>query len=208
MIAHSSLRTPPLVKDIRVADLLLPDRPVPLTAHADEMDGEGERVQPRPPLPLKRLASPIPEDLYWVPVDNLTPDDVVDVDVIPWVEGTTVTGRVERKLAEKAGARVHVGGEDIVVFRYRTEWFAVGGKCPHQGADLVLGDIEDVQGEPALRCPRHKWRFSLRHGDRILPKAHSEYCLVRFPLMIDPITSTILIGFPFSPTHLPHDDDF
>ncbi|MBV8676107.1 MAG: Rieske 2Fe-2S domain-containing protein, partial [Planctomycetaceae bacterium] len=39
--------------------------------------------------------------------------------------------------------------------------YAVRRLCPHQGADLTHAWVED---DRYLVCPRHCWRFDLRHG--------------------------------------------
>ena len=41
--------------------------------------------------------------------------------------------------------------------------YAINRYCPHQGADLQEGWIEE---ERYLVCPRHRWRFDLRDGGR------------------------------------------
>ena len=54
-----------------------------------------------------------------------------------------------------------LGGEDVILARRGSEFFAVGAKCPHYGGPLVKGLIVGDQ----LRCPLHHASFSLRSGE-------------------------------------------
>jgi 3-phenylpropionate/trans-cinnamate dioxygenase ferredoxin subunit len=71
---------------------------------------------------------------------------------------------------------VKVGGREIGIFNVGGEYFAVGNRCPHEGASLckgrVVGLVESTEpgsyqfsrrGE-LLRCPWHGWEFDLRTG--------------------------------------------
>jgi len=42
--------------------------------------------------------------------------------------------------------------------------FAIDAECPHQGAALEEGDIEEVGSASCVACPRHGWTFDLRTG--------------------------------------------
>ncbi|KNC54120.1 uncharacterized protein AMSG_09895 [Thecamonas trahens ATCC 50062] len=165
-----------------------------------------ERTAARQPLPPKRVATPVDVDqLIWVPVDDLTAGDVPDADLIPWVEMHTVTGRVVRKPRAQAPRKVSINGEELVLIKYCGEWFAIGNVCPHNGAALEAGDIEDLEGEPSLRCPRHKWRFSLRSGRGLLPSSARDLCLDRKPVRTD-ASGRIYVGF--DSVNVVFDDDF
>ena len=51
-------------------------------------------------------------------------------------------------------------GEELVLFRYQTGQLGlVGMHCPHRGASLEYGDIEDG----GIRCAYHGWLFNI-HG--------------------------------------------
>jgi phenylpropionate dioxygenase-like ring-hydroxylating dioxygenase large terminal subunit len=55
---------------------------------------------------------------------------------------------------------VKVLGEDLVLFRdFSGKVGLLGEHCPHRGASLEYGDIEDR----GLRCPYHGWLFNI-HG--------------------------------------------
>ena len=77
---------------------------------------------------------------------------------------------------------VTIGRSPVLVSRLPTgEIRALGGRCPHQGADLAFaslsgrtdGDEPNVlsYGCPGevIRCPWHGFEFSLRSGDSLCP---------------------------------------
>src|SRR5260370_24624017 len=51
---------------------------------------------------------------------------------------------------------------DIVLLRTGGEWRAFEGRCPHQGALLGEGELDDG----ALVCRNHRWRYSVDSGQR------------------------------------------
>ena len=54
---------------------------------------------------------------------------------------------------------VKVLGEELVLFRDEAGRMGLIGKhCPHRGASLEYGDIEDG----GIRCPYHGWLFDVR----------------------------------------------
>jgi 3-phenylpropionate/trans-cinnamate dioxygenase ferredoxin subunit len=71
---------------------------------------------------------------------------------------------------------VKVKGREIGIFNVEGEYFAVGNRCPHEGASLCKGRIVGLveASEPGayqfsrrgelLRCPWHGWEFDLRTG--------------------------------------------
>lgn len=71
---------------------------------------------------------------------------------------------------------VTIGGREIGIFNVGGEYFAVGNRCPHEGASLCKGRIVGLAEarEPGsyqlsrrgelLRCPWHGWEFDLRTG--------------------------------------------
>ncbi len=75
----------------------------------------------------------------------------------------------ERKL-------VKVAGREIGIFNVGGEFFAIGNRCPHEGASLCQGRIVGLveSDEPGsyqfsrrgelVRCPWHGWEFDIRTG--------------------------------------------
>jgi 3-phenylpropionate/trans-cinnamate dioxygenase ferredoxin subunit len=71
---------------------------------------------------------------------------------------------------------VKVKGREIGIFNVGGEYFAVGNRCPHEGASLCRGRLVGLveSSEPGsyrfsrrgelLRCPWHGWEFDLRTG--------------------------------------------
>jgi nitrite reductase/ring-hydroxylating ferredoxin subunit len=71
---------------------------------------------------------------------------------------------------------VNVKGREIGIFNVDGEYFAVGNRCPHEGASLCKGRLVGLveSSEPGsyqfsrrgelLRCPWHGWEFDLRTG--------------------------------------------
>lgn len=55
---------------------------------------------------------------------------------------------------------VTVGKKDVAVFNVNGEFFAIDDLCPHMGASLSGGHVEDG----CVTCPWHYWRFRLSDG--------------------------------------------
>lgn len=53
-----------------------------------------------------------------------------------------------------------VGGKLVAVFLVDGEYHAMNDTCPHMGASLAEGYVE----EGAVYCPWHAWRFCVREG--------------------------------------------
>lgn len=64
------------------------------------------------------------------------------------------------ELADGEGKTVTVGGKLIAVFHTQGQYHAIDDTCPHMGASLSGGYIEDG----IVTCPWHAWRFRLRDG--------------------------------------------
>jgi nitrite reductase (NADH) small subunit/3-phenylpropionate/trans-cinnamate dioxygenase ferredoxin subunit len=63
-------------------------------------------------------------------------------------------------LVEGEGRTVEVDNKLIAVFCDRGRYFAIDDVCPHMGASLSGGYVE--QG--IVTCPWHAWRFRLADG--------------------------------------------
>lgn len=61
---------------------------------------------------------------------------------------------------EGEGRSFAVEGRMVGVFLLDGEYFALNDFCPHMGASLASGYVEDH----AVSCPWHAWRFSVRDG--------------------------------------------
>ena len=63
-------------------------------------------------------------------------------------------------LAEGEGKTVSVGGKLVAVFLAGGRYLAIDDTCPHMGASLSGGYVEDG----VVTCPWHAWRFRLADG--------------------------------------------
>ncbi len=61
---------------------------------------------------------------------------------------------------EGEGKTVSVGKKLIAVFREGGQFYAIDDLCPHMGASLSGGYVE----EGVVTCPWHAWRFRLTDG--------------------------------------------
>lgn len=61
---------------------------------------------------------------------------------------------------EGEGRAFTVDGRVVGVFLIDGEYFAINDLCPHMGASLASGHVEDH----AVTCPWHAWRFSVKDG--------------------------------------------
>jgi nitrite reductase (NADH) small subunit len=71
---------------------------------------------------------------------------------------------------------VRVGNASIGVFNVDGDYYAMRNVCPHHAAELCLGVVTGTMlpSEPGeyhfdsehtvIRCPRHRWEFSLETG--------------------------------------------
>jgi len=74
---------------------------------------------------------------------------------------------------------VEVEGREVGILRTRDRVFAIGNRCPHQGAPLCAGRVtgtmlasapnEYVYGEDGLviRCPWHGFEFHVATGESV-----------------------------------------
>lgn len=64
------------------------------------------------------------------------------------------------EIPEGQGRCFPVNGTMIGVFNENGQYFAINDFCPHMGASLSEGHVEDG----AVMCPWHAWRFRLNDG--------------------------------------------
>jgi nitrite reductase (NADH) small subunit/3-phenylpropionate/trans-cinnamate dioxygenase ferredoxin subunit len=63
-------------------------------------------------------------------------------------------------LADGEGMTAAIGTKLIAVFRDAGQYFAIDDCCPHMGASLSGGYLQ----EGVVTCPWHAWRFRIRDG--------------------------------------------
>ncbi len=64
------------------------------------------------------------------------------------------------EVKEGRGRAVMVNGQKIALFRHEGNVFALRDSCPHQGAPLSDGYVENG----CAVCVYHEWRFHLKDG--------------------------------------------
>lgn len=63
-------------------------------------------------------------------------------------------------LTDGASRVVTVAGKEVAVFHTGGQFFAIDDCCPHAGASLSGGRVENG----IVTCPWHYWRFRLNDG--------------------------------------------
>jgi len=63
-------------------------------------------------------------------------------------------------IPEGTGQAFNVGGRMVAVFNEEGKYSAIDDFCPHMGASLAGGHVE--QG--VVTCPWHAWRFDICDG--------------------------------------------
>ena len=74
--------------------------------------------------------------------------------------GQRVAIGLASEIPEGGSAVVTIGTKDVAVFRTNGQFFAIDDLCPHMGASLSGGFVEDG----CVTCPWHYWRFRLSDG--------------------------------------------
>ncbi|WP_417731237.1 nitrite reductase small subunit NirD [Rosistilla oblonga] len=69
-------------------------------------------------------------------------------------------GKVE-DFEDGKGQAIPVNGRMVAVFRVGEEFYAIDDLCPHMGASLAEGHVDDEKG---VTCPWHAWRFCIKDG--------------------------------------------
>jgi nitrite reductase/ring-hydroxylating ferredoxin subunit len=142
---------------------------------------------------------------------------LVDSSLHPPVYEYTVTGGRRRRTSLTArpplGLDVVVNNRALTLFRHRERAIAVDAACPHNGADMCGGDIEDFVGDGGARgggrggswtwdgsglggtttqassslcvvCPRHGFVFNVETGVSEMPKG--SFTIGRFETRVVP----------------------
>lgn len=64
-------------------------------------------------------------------------------------------------IPEGEGRSFQVGNRLVAVFHRNGRYFAIDDLCPHMGASLGGGYLDD---EGVVTCPWHAWRFCVENG--------------------------------------------
>lgn len=78
------------------------------------------------------------------------------------------------------GRAVEVDGRRVAVLREGERFVAVADACPHMGASLADGRLE----EGVVTCPWHGWRYDATNG-KGLPPARAWACVHVFEVKVE-----------------------
>lgn len=76
------------------------------------------------------------------------------------------------------GKAVNVGNEEIAIFNQNGQFYAIDNVCPHSGAPLAAGEVEDN----IVICPWHGWQFDITNGKSTSNPAS---CLKSYPCKVE-----------------------
>jgi len=93
------------------------------------------------------------------------------------------------ELKDGQGTSVRIEGHVIGLFKSNNEHFAISDFCPHQGASLSGGYVEDG----LVMCPWHAWKFRLNDGAWADSPKSPLRCQT-YPIKI--VDDQILVGVP------------
>lgn len=83
--------------------------------------------------------------------------------------GTSVTSGTFTKAAnitelnDGSKKKVILNGQEIMLARVGTNYYAIANRCPHMGGDLSMGTLEGT----VITCPRHGSQFDIKDGHNI-----------------------------------------
>jgi nitrite reductase (NADH) small subunit len=83
------------------------------------------------------------------------------------------------EIPEGEGRAYELAGRMVAVFCIEGKYSAIGDTCPHMGASLATGYIEDG----GVTCPWHAWRFSVTTG-AWLDNPQSKLCQPTFEVRL------------------------
>jgi nitrite reductase (NADH) small subunit/3-phenylpropionate/trans-cinnamate dioxygenase ferredoxin subunit len=104
------------------------------------------------------------------------------------------------ELADGEGKTVTVGGLLIAVFHNQGQYQAIDDTCPHMGASLSGGYIE----EGIVTCPWHAWRFRLCDG---VWADNPKIKIGSYPVRIEGDVVQVQIPEKGGATHLPKKEE-
>jgi nitrite reductase (NADH) small subunit/3-phenylpropionate/trans-cinnamate dioxygenase ferredoxin subunit len=100
-----------------------------------------------------RLALPRAPDAIFVESSSMpSPDPSL---------GNFVTVARVGAIPQGEGRSFQVGDRLVAVFHLEGRYFAMDDLCPHMGASLGAGYVDE---EGVVTCPWHAWRFCVRDG--------------------------------------------
>ena len=142
----------------------------------------------QPIVDLKHPSPGMSPPRLWEPT-GIKFYDLVDASAWPPQYKYTVTGaRVKQDVpgAPQLGLQIVVNAKAVALFRYKNSPIAIAAHCPHMGAELQLGDIEDFGSHLCVTCPRHRYMFDLQSGALLRPEGKAaQYRLQSYHARVD-----------------------
>jgi len=86
-------------------------------------------------------------------------------DDVPVRSDGFVFAATAEQLSEGEGLTVDVQGAEYALFRVEDAFYALDAACPHEGAQLADGDVDDG----VVTCPWHGWTFNACNGCSLDP---------------------------------------
>lgn len=78
------------------------------------------------------------------------------------------------QVKERFGFSASIGQRKIALFRYQGKVYALRDSCPHQGAPISDGHVDDGFAV----CSHHGWKFKLEDGSF----SHNDLIKIPIPL--------------------------
>jgi nitrite reductase/ring-hydroxylating ferredoxin subunit len=79
--------------------------------------------------------------------------------------------------------KVIVNGKGVAIFEIGGALHAVQNACPHRGAPLTTGLLQEMTEGAFVICPDHAWRFRLTDG--LCPEAGPECTLMIWDVKLE-----------------------
>ena len=69
---------------------------------------------------------------------------------------------IMQMIPERSVKKIILGDKNITLVRVAAEFYAFQGYCPHRGAPLYQGYLNNTN---EIICPLHQYRFDIRSGE-------------------------------------------
>ena len=102
-------------------------------------------------------------------------------------------------IPEGEGRAFHFEGTMIAIFQVDGKFYAINDFCPHQGASLAEGYVENG----GVMCPWHAWKFCVRDGTW-LDNPGSTLRAASYPVRV--VENNVQVMLPPPPAPMPTDN--
>ncbi|XP_065100348.1 Rieske domain-containing protein [Paramisgurnus dabryanus] len=75
-------------------------------------------------------------------------------------------------LVEAKRTHVTLDGRDILIIYHQRVFYAMDLQCYHAGSTLLNGDIEEINKQLCIICPKHKYKITLAEGEGLYRAAN------------------------------------